>query len=220
MSVERRRNRWKFLTTHSIPILYHNQITSKQKNNEEDIDPFSCEDVFLPSSKAIIEEVIETATSEWEALDDRRISNASEEHVPKRVRRSRSRISLPLNFDYETQSSSLPSDENENDEKVLCLTDPSVHLSYSSELWKIFASVPTEEEIKIPRIIPHVSALKKEIEEAIKEYTRVDCHALSRLRMRSLNHFPSDGEGDIVRVECWNRMLKRGSSPDSHSKII
>jgi len=34
--------------------------------------------------------------------------------------------------------------------------------------------------------------------------------------MRSLNHFPSDGEEDIVRVECWDRMLKRGSSPDSH----
>ena len=75
--------------------------------------------------------------------------------------------------------------------------------------------------------------IRNEIEESIKEYSRIDAHALSRLRKRDRHHWPRVnlhlkqkrrkgnewvGLGDIcgatIRVECWRRQLKRGSGCD------
>lgn len=255
MSAAKNQNRWKFLT--SLPILtdslhHHHRDNNDNGNDDEIDDPFACDDLIVPSSKEIIEDVIDNTISEWKELDDRKIIISSSSNndgleedeqnhrVPKRMRRSG--INLPKNFDYTTSSSSScptttttntddvdgddeDNDESSEEEKVICLTNPNSNLNYSTELYKLFSCVPTEEEIQIQRNgsaqIRNTHNLKKEIEDAIKEYTRVDCHSLSRLRLRTLNHLPpmdndNNGMNSIVRIECWNRLLKRGSSPDSH----
>lgn len=78
--------------------------------------------------------------------------------------------------------------------RVISLEDPTQRLDYESELWKIFQKVPMEADIEASAvegaICTHSLALNKEIEEGYKDYTRLDGHALSRLRKKDRHHWP------------------------------
>ena len=124
--------------------------------------------------------------------------------------------------------------------KVISLADPTKFLDYDAELYKIFSSVPVQEDIEdlatSGSICTESLTLKRQIEEGLACYSRLDGHALGRMRLRERHGLPSrvvntkggatgnndpkssppDLKGVTVRVECWRRMAKRGSSPDCH----
>ena len=130
-------------------------------------------------------------------------------------------------------------------DRVISLADPTKLLDYETELHKLFESIPTEEEVEddatVGSVCTHMLALKAENEEGVRDYTRFDGHALGRMKLRDRHGLPSriwseqrektnyDGHqslqqqekrkrcrGVAIRVECWRRMAKRGSTPDCH----
>lgn len=115
-------------------------------------------------------------------------------------------------------------------------------LDYEVELWKIFQKVPLEENIENEAIegsilcTHHLLNLKQEIDEGLREYSRLDGHALSRLRKKDLHHWPTtvrDVAANVrgvmgrkeeknlevdcatIKLEFWRRHVKRfGSDPN------
>ena len=100
-----------------------------------------------------------------------------------------------------------------------------------------------EDDATVGSVCTNTLALKAENEEGVRDYTRFDGHALGRMRLRDRHGLPSrvwsaagqSGEGSdtstiannaaqqprscrgvAIRVECWRRMAKRGSTPDCH----
>jgi hypothetical protein len=156
------------------------------------------------------------------------------------------RIRLPDGFDYACRRTSPPApfthaNLNPKRRQVFNIEDPlGPALDYESELWKIFQSTPVEEDIEkhimegcLCKKTLHV---KREIEEGIRDYTRMDAHALGRMRKKERHAWPTGGGvrkpdpaltdfvphnihnnfgGVNIRVECWRRLLKRGSSIDA-----
>jgi len=126
------------------------------------------------------------------------------------------RIRLPDFFDYESKGpppqsqpqSPVPQDseiETGTDShshlqpkpkrrQVVSLEDPTQLLDYEAELWKIFQKVPIEEEIEKEvtegAICTNILELNQEIDVGLREYTRLDGHALSRLRKKDRHHWP------------------------------
>ena len=171
---------------------------------------------------------------------------------------NRDRVKLPDFFDYTCKGDppqpppSPPQNSNENDRdqqkynlrrKVISLEDPTKHLDYECELWNIFKEVPLATDIEKEAVEGHACVetmkIRNQIEEGMKNYSRMDAHLLSRLRKRERHHWPRvcvppisrskrrkgqrqevgwSGLGDIcgatIRVECWRRQLKRGSGCD------
>lgn len=134
------------------------------------------------------------------------------------------RLRMPDKFDYATRRPSPPPDDA-GGARVVSLTNPLLHVSYEQELWKLFRSVPTATDMEqdtLEGAACHQSRqLHKEMTEALAENTRLDGHALSRMRHRDRHGLPPTLEKQqplitTVRFECWRRRLRRGSSPDSH----
>ena len=144
------------------------------------------------------------------------------------------RIKLPEHFDFATRRTAPPDDDGGGD-RVISLVDPSIHLSYHQELWKLFAAVPTVDTIqkhaKSGINVPHASNIHREVNEGIQLYARLDAHALSRMRMSDRHGLPSVvARGDLeatkqaeeinlsrystIRLECWKRQPNRGTAPD------
>lgn len=101
-----------------------------------------------------------------------------------------------------------------------------------------------EDDATVGSVCTHMLALKAENEEGVRDYTRFDGHALGRMKLRDRHGLPSriwsehSGKtnddahqsqqqqqylqqrkkcrGVAIRVECWRRMAKRGSTPDCH----
>jgi len=157
------------------------------------------------------------------------------------------RIRLPDFFDYTSKgpppqqapqlsasSTTTPTSSSTKRRQVISLQDPTQKLDYEVELWKIFQKVPLEHDIEIQATqgaicCTNMLELKKEIQEGYKEYTRLDGHALTRLRKKDRHHWPrtqirNDGakggnENDIdcatVKLELWRRQVKRfGTDPN------
>lgn len=161
------------------------------------------------------------------------------------------RIRLPDFFDY-TNRRGPPQTMNMNNtmkgqkrrRQVVSLDDPTKLLDYEHELWNLFNNVPLAESIENEYNCNENSScccqetmkVSQEIQEGLKEYTRLDGHLLNRLRKRDRHHWPrvniqrkkylnnsrdrDSGLGEIcgatIRIECWRKQLKRGSGCDSN----
>lgn len=156
------------------------------------------------------------------------------------------RIRLPDFFDYTTQGEP-PQEPSSSSRKrrrqVVSLEDPTKLLDYECELWKLFKNVPLAEDIESDAtsgsLCQETMKVSREIENGLKEYSRLDGHMLNRLRKRDRHSWPrvclggtlSDKRknhhdlrfGDIcgatIRFECWRAQLKRGSSGDSNRYV-
>jgi len=159
------------------------------------------------------------------------------------------RIRLPDFFDYECkgeQPQPPPTLEIDNDDEaggqeekcsrrrqVISLDDPTIRLDYESELWKIFKDTPLAKDIEQDAvqgsICKNTIRVKNEIQDGLKEYTRLDAHSLSRLRKRDRHHWPrvvvnqsqqqdsrNGISGATIRIECWRKQMKRGSGSDPY----
>jgi len=165
-------------------------------------------------------------------------SRAEKAQADKKI--TDNRVRLPNNFDVVCSGDgpSVPSTDDptyQDRDKVVSLADPTHLLDYELELHKLFSAVPTEDEIDQEAtegsVCTSMLALKTEVEDGLKVYTRLDGHALGRMRLRERHNLPSrmwsasapacsaplrNCQGVTVRVECWRRMAKRGSTPDCH----
>ena len=148
---------------------------------------------------------------------------------------SDNRLQLPEQFDYATRRSTPPEDDGSGD-RVISLLDPTKTLSYHQELWKLFESVPTaeqlEQEAKEGIHLPNTEKVLAEIAEATQKNGRADIHSISRLRMsdrhglpppasKSNNRYESrNNHVSTIRFEFWRRQLKRGVAPDCNRMVL
>lgn len=135
------------------------------------------------------------------------------------------RLRLPQHFDYATKRSEAP-DNDEGGDRVVSLWDPTRQLSYHQELWKLFASVPKVDQIEKEAWtggrLDKTMALCQETKSS-----KLD-HHFSRLRMSDRHGLPSPlplerpiiSYVPSVRLECWRRQLKRGTSPDCDRLVL
>jgi len=116
---------------------------------------------------------------------------------------SSSSSSSSLSSHQPSRSRSRSKSKKKKRRKVISLEDPSKQRDYESELWNLFKSVPVESEIEQDytgdgggvsssslACCQHTLGVKREIEEGLVGYTRLDCHSLSRLRKRDRHHLP------------------------------
>ena len=203
-------------------------------------DPFDCLDLVVPASHALVDSTLEDFVTQWKDLEERKVENAAESNgndgggdaSRKRQRNDEpvrwgwhaERLRLPDHFDYASRQAGPPQDDGSGD-RVVSLKDPSVQLSFERELWKLFRAVPTLDELEAVAMAgaecQRMRTLNVEISEGVKKHGRLDCHALSRLRMSDRHGLPPVNPNDLdhvttIRLECWRRQLKRGSSPDGN----
>ena len=152
-----------------------------------------------------------------------------------------SHVRLPYNFDYASRLSepssssvSLPTTDSgmDDDDQVISLDDPTKTLSYRDELWKIFARIPTAEQLEhdatVGMNLPCTEHVCAQIKELSKGSNRLDGHALSRLRLTDRHQLPPPAAVQSkhaewvtsLRFECWRRQPGRGVSPDPNRMIV
>ncbi|GKY91507.1 hypothetical protein MPSEU_000122900 [Mayamaea pseudoterrestris] len=143
------------------------------------------------------------------------------------------RVRLPEQFDYASRQLHAPPDDGFSGDRVVSLTDASQTLSYETELWKLFQSVPTAPQLEARATrnvqLPHMQELSKQLSAAKPSPESLD--ALSQLRY-SDRHDPipqptsdkttTDTTSFVatIQLECWRRKLKRGASPDANRMSI
>ena len=140
------------------------------------------------------------------------------------------RLRLPLNFDVTCQGDGPPDDSTSSCKRRVVSLFNQETTNYETELWHIFHSIPTVEELEQTAVqdtvCTNILNVKKEISQGLKIYTRLDAHALGRMRSRDRHHIPVSTDHTkrnhcnyndvILRMECWRRDLKRGSSMDTN----
>ena len=125
---------------------------------------------------------------------------------------------LPPNFDYKCER--MPNDKSADTDtgdagqqqqnyyrpKVISLIDPTQTLDYESELWQVFHSMPKASDLEKKYGLPenagtgnnkdgphgclHTLQVKKELKMLLSKHTRMDEHALGRLRVRDRHAIP------------------------------
>lgn len=290
LSAADRVRRWTFIRTRfPTPGLSLERHRHSSSISNED-DPFNVDDLVVPSKASRVESAVEAAVAQWKDLDSRRVrnvENSSNKPPKRRLGWNEPNFFLPDNFDYksirgppnlqrELHNQPYPRD------MVVSLSGngPGEMQDYEVELWNIFDSIPTEQQLSsdgkdndaddnnsscassIGKARLQTQILKDDIEQGMKRHSTLDGHCLSRLRMRDMHHFPSratlesrptvhntsnsvvlqqddegastntaaereqninndttngdDGDSIIIRIECWKRNLKRGSSADGN----
>jgi hypothetical protein len=212
------------------------EINNNESNNNKDQerkshDPFECQDIAVPPTHALVQSALADTTARWKALDDRKIAR-----FKPPTRGPQSHLKLPLNFDY---TGTMPPLAEDDEDRVVSLIDPSKRLSYASELHKLFASVPTAEQLerdaRSGSRLSHTTKLYKEMQEGKLQHGN-DGRSIARLR-RSDRHGlppppPTGGPKtsssktitttflSTLRLECWKRQPKRGTSPDTGRMVL
>jgi hypothetical protein len=215
-------------------------------------DPYDCSDVKIFPINEIVDRVASEAVREWRDLDGRRVAagfgtlspassgvagtpsspidfskqpSAQQKMAPPAWYENH--VRLPERFDYATSLQEAPEDDGTGD-RVVSLQDPSQTTSYERELWKLFAQIPTKEDLEAEIIdgakLERSFAMQNEITTGITQYTRLDCHALSRVRLsdrHGLPPTPAEAARTTTLVfECWRQALKRGSSADPNRTML
>jgi hypothetical protein len=234
LSGEESERRWKILNRRKFSPLPSASEAGVLPN------PFDCSDLLVPTSLALVDSTLEGFVKRWKDLDGRKVETIAESKGSDgdgNSSRKRQRLDEPLNwgwhanrlrlpdhFDYASRQAVPPPDDDGGD-RVVSLEDPSVHLSFERELWQLCRAVPSVEELEAGAMAgakcQHMRTLNVEISEGVKKHGRLDCYALSRLRMSDRHGLPpvnphNRDQVTTVRLECWRRQLKRGSSPDGN----
>lgn len=209
-------NKWQQLLSRPSSL---DQLPLSSLSSRDGPDPFDCSQLQIPPLDELVRQNATHFVERWRDLDERRIIPQQQE--PKWYIQH---IRLPRGFDYATRES-MPSEENDDGDRVISLQDPEHTLSYHRELWKLFAEIPTAEQIEehavgpeVGKLFPHLTAIRREISDEPLS----DAHGMSRLRVSNRHAVPTAGKRgmvDTIVFECWKRQLKRGASPDANRMI-
>jgi hypothetical protein len=230
ISGEESKQRWKSLTARAAKLNSSESVPQQAVD-----DPFDCSDLVVPTIQTLVDESTKKAIQQWKDLQERKVHKEVivDETAPRKRGRpegwtNANRLHLADFFDYETRLPVPPQDDDGTGEKVVSLQDPSIHLSFETELWNIFKNVDTLQEMEAKALngaaCHNSRRLHKEVSEGILKQSRMDCHGLSRFRMSDRHEAPSQcnsGEAaTTIRLECWKRHIKRGSSPDGNRLVL
>ncbi len=223
-------NQWKKLLSQS-------QFSLKDQPTGD--DPFDCSMVAVPPTFDLVEQALQIYQRQWTQLDERKIVQESQEYRQVRFqdgttamrkpfgwRLAEDRLRLPAHFDYACIGPE-PQDDGTG-ERVLLLTEQSKTSSYERELWKLFASIPSaqqlEDEARKGAQLKHTWAVHQEIQNIRNDPDASDAHLLSRMRMSNRNGLPPPTEGlpntATIRLECWRRQPKRQPNPDPQRLVL
>ena len=237
LSCRESNNRWKNL--HQVPLVANKNESHPLSAGEE--DPFDCKSLAVPPTRTLVESVLEEHVQRWKELDFRKIQRQRGNKNNDAMEGGPRQLILPPNFDYRTNLASppLPPDNDDNVLDLLSLSNqqenPKKKMYYSQELWKLFASVPTasviQEKARSDAKIPHTISVYREIQEAMKRYSRIDAHALARLRMSDRHGLPppqqqpslttnKDNQIGTIRFEFLRNQLRRGTTPDNRRMVL
>jgi hypothetical protein len=250
--------RWETLLDRKMPAQSSSRY-AVSASDAGDEDPFDCSNLEVPPSRVMVDRMLTSYIQQWKHLEERKLVDlvdAVDEYNAMDIadddgtmatgrKRKRApavglnkspgwhvnRLRLPENFDYAGEKSHPPQDTG-GGERVVSLQNTSETLSFERELWKIFQSVPTVEQLENAlrqrTKCDNTRKLHAEILESQERFARSDAHALSRLRMNDRHDLPQQaGEHTAnvdddksmyvttIRLECWRWQLKRGASPDS-----
>lgn len=233
---------WKLLLHRSTT----SSVSAPLKRDHGNSDPFDCSSIAVPPTHVLADWVADDFVERWRELDQRKISvgvvacneDDDDEEDPSRKRQKLPRwyekhVRLPEQFDYATLRSAPPADDGAG-ARVVSLVDPSATTSYHSELWKLFAEIPTQKQLDERATadcqLPRTAQWHQEVTEARKHTTGLDGHALSRLRMNDRHDLPpllevphwtkNDSLCGTIRFECLRQQLRRGSTPDSNRMVL
>jgi hypothetical protein len=235
--------------SHSQNVL---EVNSKLTNEED--DPFDCHHlVKIPSSHELIDTVVDEVIAQWRALDQRKIaagtqlsneSNNVGQSLPKWYEKH---VRLPEQFDYATIQSEPPHDDGVTGDRVIDFFDPTRTLSYHTELWKLFANIPTrqqlEESVCSNHQLPNTDKSFQHINGIVQGHTSCsttqwDQYGLSRFRMNDRHDLPllqpttmqntkqqrsnvdENKYCGLIRFECLRKQVKRTSTPDPNRMVI
>ena len=225
--------------------------------NEKDVDiMFDCSDLIIPSTTDLLEREAEKAIEKWKDLDSRVIEtddvgggggesdaavSVDGRHKSVGGRPIKERM-LPPNFDYQCRNKSPDNDDGDNNnnnnmddgsnnkcrKRVISLLDPTKTLDYESELWKVFKSMPTVQEVErqyalgssdeiphgdndpFPSLnhgCQHTLTITNTLEKLRRKYTRIDAHSLGRLRVRDRHSSLYDYSGEDTVVSNNSSLL-------------
>ena len=142
---------------------------NKHSDKTTSDDPYDCyQRVTIPSSHDAVDAVVEDIIQQWRALDERKISASvlegmqqphatavtNNKSLPKWYEKH---VRLPDGFDYASIRNGPPRDDSEigGNDRVVNFMDPTQTLSYHTELWKLFQSIPTRQQIEETLCHPH-----------------------------------------------------------------
>lgn len=160
---------------------------------------------------------------------------------------------MPPNFDYKCASMPSdtmrmqPTDDNLYQQqfyrpRVASLLDPTQTLDHEKELWHIFKSMPTTTDVErkngilqdgqnnqSSHALQHTLRVKHDVRSLGRKHTRMDAHALGRLRLKdnhpvltSLTLSPLDKSKSVSRIDTtirfevirYSENMKRGAGRD------
>lgn len=218
ISLKDHETKWRILVNRQTTFQqnFREQMTNDSQQNTE--DPFDCSSIVIPPLYVQAEQVVADSIQKWEQLEERKV--VSGERNPTWYR---NHVRLPDHFDYTTQGDP-PVDNNDGD-RVVSLEDPTEHLSYERALWDLFASVPTASDLLSRQVheLKRTNEVLEEISQGFKDYSRIDGHSLSRLRMKDRHGLPpSDSPHQVPTIvfECWRRLPGRFGAIEPHRMVL
>ena len=245
---------------------------ASSRDNDVKEDPFDCQSIAIPPVRILVDGVIEDFAERWKQLDYRKIvvnpeenaspqqqqqgedGNDQEENAGqsnkkrKKISRENRHLILPPQFDYATRLPEPPADNG--GDRVVNLLNPSETFPYEQELWKLFQSVPTlediEEQVAEGRQLLHTQRACEEIEDHYTQISSADGHALARLRncnrhgmiplprsaaksttistgkQLALNEAVKTVDNSTIRFECWRGNTRKFAStlPDPDRAVL
>ena len=180
-------------------------------------DPFDCSSLIIPTLPAQAEQVVADALQAWEQLEERKVS------AERNPIWYENHVRLPDHFDYTTEGNP-PQDHGGEGDCVVSLDDPSIHLSYERALRDLFATVPRASHVvRRDHALQRTHAVLEEIRQGFKDYSRIDGHALARLRMKDRHGLPQSNSSQQVStlsLECWRKLPGRFGALEPNRMVL
>lgn len=146
---------------------------------------------------------------------------------------------LPYNFDYtckRKKTSDTAADDDDDDNgiyhrpKVISLMDHTKTLHYDDELYHVFNSIKTSDELErihalgsankdvgdanaapeVPHGCKHTLGVKNNLKEWLAKYSRMDAHSLGRLRIKDRHSNAISGDNKVFTTVNDEEMEDRG----------
>jgi snRNA-activating protein complex (SNAPc), subunit 3 len=199
-----------------------NCTTTDDDNDDDNFEPNygSLEEgVAIPSSHDLIDTVVLDVIQQWRRLDERKITAGIQQQQQQpnnndsttndtndNIRNTKAlpkwyekHVRLPEQFDYATVQAEPPHDDGSSGDRVIQLDDPTNTGSYHTELWKLFATIPTrqqlEESVCTQHSLPHTALWFQQHGPILQgnqpcSATNFDTYGFSRFRLNDRHDLP------------------------------
>jgi snRNA-activating protein complex (SNAPc), subunit 3 len=272
VTTEETTRRWRLLVgVHDLSLTLSSPSASATLDPEKP-DPFDCSSLVVKSKQSLVDQTLEENLIRWQQLDDRKVKQQvrfanNDNSVDVQTNGSSTydvrggwlykddKLHLPDGFDYATVRTVPPNDDddhNKNGDRVLCLDAPLTASgvpkteSYHTELWKLFASIPSFDDLvnlhHSNHLLHHTASISQHMDERTRSekvqhegYSSESNIALSMLRLSDRHGYPppttqqqeyslalnSVSTVTTVWLECWKcGMMPPSSSSTDENRML